>query len=152
MNPSRTRRPEAGFTLIEVMVVVAIIGILAAVAFPSYQEYVRKGNRSGAQQLMMEIGSRQSQYILDARAYTDIIGTGGLNIPSRDGWTCSATATAPQCSNTKYEITVTVANTATPPTFAISAAPLGAQSADGTLTYNSAGTKTRMVSGTDKGW
>lgn len=143
---------HAGFTLIELMVVVAVIGILAGVAFPSYQQYVRKGNRSSAQQLMLEIASKQTQYILDAREYTAIMGTGGLNIGSRDGWTCTATATQPQCSNTKYTLAVTVDNTATPPTFSMTATAIASQIPDGNLTYNNLGAKTRMVSGTDQGW
>jgi type IV pilus assembly protein PilE len=149
-NPARSR--NAGFSLIEIMVVVAVIGILAGIALPSYQEYVRRGNRSSAEGLIMQIASKQSQYILDARAYTDVIGSGGLNIASQDGWTCTATATTPQCSNTKYQIAVTVDNAATPPSFTVVGTPLSNQAADGTLNYNSAGTKTRMVSGVDKGW
>lgn len=143
---------QSGFTLIELMVVVAVIGILAGVAFPSYQQYVRKGNRSSAQQLMLEIASKQTQYILDAREYASIMGRGGLNIGSRDGWTCTTTATAPQCSNTKYTLAVTVDNTATPPSFAMTATAIGSQVDDGKLTYNSQGAKTRMVGGTDQGW
>jgi type IV pilus assembly protein PilE len=48
------RRPQSGFTLIEVMVVVAIIGILAAIGYPSYQEQVAKSRRADAQRALME--------------------------------------------------------------------------------------------------
>lgn len=146
------KKRAGGFSLIELMVVVAVIGILAGVGFPSYQQYVRKGNRSSAQQLMLEIASKQAQYILDARQYTDIAGSGGLNIGARDGWTCTNSATPPQCSHSKYTLALTVDNTATPPTFSMTATAIASQVDDGNLTYNSQGAKTRMVSGTDQGW
>ena len=147
-------KKAAGFTLIELMIVVVVIGILAAIGFPSYQDYVRRGHRSSAEQLIMEIASKQSQYILDARTYTDIIGAGtnGLNIANRDTWTCTTTSTQPQCSNSYYQLKVTVDNSATPPTFSILGTAIGSQVADGDLTYNSTGAKTRMVSSVDKGW
>lgn len=145
-------RKQGGFTLIELMIVVAIMGALAALAVYSYTNYVQRGQRGNAQQTMTNIASREQQYLLDARQYTATIGTGGLGF-SADGWTCAAT-----CTNARYTIAVTVNNTPSPPgppTFSITATPTGSQVGDGVLTYNNLGQKTRMVpdlSGTDKGW
>lgn len=147
------RKPGSpGFTLVEVMIVVAIIGVLGAIAFPSYQSYVQRGNRSAAQQLMLEIASKQQQYMLDARAFTATIGTGGLNIASKDGWTCAAT-----CTNSFYAVSVTVDNTATPPTFTVTAdsSASASQASDGKLTLTSNNVKARLMPPgytVDKGW
>lgn len=53
---------QKGFTLIEMMVIVAIIGILAAVAYPSYDEYVKRGNRSEGQALLSDTAAAQERY------------------------------------------------------------------------------------------
>jgi type IV pilus assembly protein PilE len=144
---------SAGFTLIELMIVVVVIGILAAVAYPSYQDYVKRGKRSDAQQFMSEISLRQGQYILDARAYTDKMGAGGLNM-SRSGVTCDDTTTPPKCTSALYTFTISADNSATPPSYTITATPISGtpQASDGTLNLTSTGTKTRMVSSVDKGW
>lgn len=55
-------RKQSGFTLIELMLVVAVIAILAAVAFPSYQEHVRKTKRTEVQAELIDIASRLQQY------------------------------------------------------------------------------------------
>lgn len=55
-------RRLAGFTLIEVMIVVVIIGILASIAYPSYNEYVKRGNRTEGQVFLSDAAARQERY------------------------------------------------------------------------------------------
>lgn len=140
------RRPgERGFTLIELMIVVAIVAILAAVAYPSYDKYLVKSRRSEAQQLMTEISTKQSQYLIDARNYAANIGpaggltTGYLNM-SRDKWTCTVS-----CVGQYYTVSMSsVDNAATPPYYQVTATPtLGtSQASDGDQTLASTGAKT----------
>lgn len=142
-------RAARGFTLIELMMVVAVVAILAAIAWPSYQSYVQRGKRSEAQQLMALIVNREQQFLLDARQYTDVLGTGGLGLTSQQ-WDCSGNANK-TCSNPSYDITVTLV-AGPPPAFTVTGTPKAGQTADGVLTLTSAGQKTRIVGGTDKGW
>ena len=57
-------RAGRGFTLLELMIVVAIVGILASIAYPSYMDHVRKGNRAKAQAFLMDVAQRQQNYLL----------------------------------------------------------------------------------------
>lgn len=66
---SRSKNMCGGFTLIELMIVVAVVAILAMIAYPSYQDQVRKSRRGSAQSLMMSIANRQEQIYLDTRSY-----------------------------------------------------------------------------------
>lgn len=69
-----------GFTLIEVMITVVIIGILAAIAYPSYTQYIALSARSEGLAALMRIANLQEQYYLDNRAYaTDLTKLVGEN-------------------------------------------------------------------------
>ena len=63
------KKAQQGFTLIEVMIVVAIIGILAAIAYPSYDEYVKRGNRTEGQAFLSDVAARQERYFSQNNAY-----------------------------------------------------------------------------------
>jgi type IV pilus assembly protein PilE len=116
-----------GFTLIELMIVLVVVAILAAVAYPSYRESVKKGNRRAAQAEMMEIVNRQHQYFIANRVYADEVA---LNY------------TLPQDVGDDYDFTITPDNVGPPPGFIVNFTAKGAQLSDGPLSINSLGEKT----------
>jgi len=59
-----------GFTLIELLIAVAIVGILGAVAYPSYINFVVESNRTEAQRELMRLANLQEQFFIDSRTYT----------------------------------------------------------------------------------
>lgn len=130
---------QKGFTLIELMIVVAVIGILAAIAYPSYNQYITKSKRASAESFMLALASKQVQYMLDAREYAPDLAT--------LGYTAS---TVPKEVSDSYDIAVAANNGATPPTFTVTATPKSIQASQDTmcamLTLNQAGTK--GISGT----
>lgn len=132
-----------GFTLIELMITVAVIGILAAVAYPSYTQYIVRANRSAAQSFITGLANKQSQYLLDARQYaTTMTLLGYASIPTE--------------VSKNYTVTIDpVDNTATPPTFTMKAVPVATQlardTACGTLTIDQLGTKGITGTGTVEG-
>jgi len=119
---------HSGFTLIELMITVAIVGILAAVAYPAYTQYVIRSHRAAAQAEMMDISNRQQQFFLANRRYADTLDEMGYETP--------ADVLA------RYTPTIDASNTTTPPNFLIRFAPKGVQVPDGDLTLNSDGVKT----------
>lgn len=60
-----------GMTLIELMITIAIVGILAAVAYPSYTTYVAESNRTEAKRELAKVANKMEQYFVDHRTYTD---------------------------------------------------------------------------------
>ncbi len=86
---------NAGFTLLELMVAVAVIGILAAIALPSYEEFMRKGRRSEARNAMLEMAQMQERYFSNNLSY---IAVAGAPAASSFGQNYSGKATAPTYS------------------------------------------------------
>ncbi|RNL60040.1 type IV pilin protein [Zhongshania marina] len=123
------RRRNNGFTLIELMITVAIIAILTLVALPSYRDYTLRANRSAAAGFILEVANQQERNFLDERAYASDMTDLGLAIPAE--------------VSANYTVTTAANNAATPPSFTISAAPTGSQASDdcGTLTLNNTGAK-----------
>ena len=133
----RARMPHAGFTLIELLIAMVIAGILAAVAYPSYIQHTVKARRVAAESFMLELASRQEQYMLDARRYADSKATLG--------------ATTPAEVTAYYTVDTSSSNSATPPTYTVTATPIGSQLSQdgkcGTLTYTQAGVKGKSGTG-----
>jgi prepilin-type N-terminal cleavage/methylation domain len=127
---------QTGFTLLELMIVVTVIGILAAVAYPSYLEHMKKARRAEAQSLMLDVVNREEQYMLDKRAYTDSFGDISVK---REEFDCISDPT--ECTNDWYDVTITL-SAGPPPGYTITATAKGSQASDGDQTIDSTGTKT----------
>jgi type IV pilus assembly protein PilE len=133
----RAMKEAKGFTLIELMITVVIVGILAAIAVPQYKQYVVRGNRAAAQAFLMDIANREKQYLLDARSYT-------ANWEQGSG-TPNLGMSPPSDVSKYYTITACVdCTTGNPPSFRITATPKAgtSQASDGNLTLDDTGAKT----------
>lgn len=123
------QKKNTGFTLVELLITVAIIGILASVAYPSYTDYVSRSNRSEAQRELMRLANLQEQLFVDTRAYTENMKNLGLDAD-------------PFITGSKYySIDAAVSGS----TFILTATAKGSQSSNDTdcttLTINELGTK-----------
>ncbi|WP_042148647.1 MULTISPECIES: type IV pilin protein [unclassified Pseudoalteromonas] len=126
-----------GFTLIEVMITVAIVGILAAVAYPNYTEHVKKSARAEAITALVDAANRQEQFFVDNHDYTAVLANLGLNTTTETGlYTLTIVAEA---NSREFAITATPA----------SGVPL-TDSDCTTLVINELSTKTSTGSGTSK--
>lgn len=116
-----------GFSLLELMIACAIVAILAAIAYPSYNSSVQKSRRAEAKAALLGVASQMERWSTEKGTYaTATLGSGGVY--------------ANQTENSYYNLSLAPL-TAT--TYTVRAAPTGAQTGDpcGTFTYNYQGTK-----------
>ena len=133
-QPIAPSASQQGITLIEIMIVVAIIGVLAAIAYPSYQQYILKSKRTDMMSEMQNIATQIQTNKLAQGSYGNDLITGlGGNYPDQ--------------GTTLYQVTFTP-NPLTS-NWSIIATPEGQMATDGTLSLDFQGTKCRG-SGVDK--
>lgn len=127
-----TQNLSRGFTLIEIMIVVVVIAILAAVAVPSYSEYVRRSARTVGQNYLAELAQRQELFFQNNRTYADTVAKLGLSIPG-------------EVSDRYDAASLTIVVNAGPPaSFTITMKPLtsGLLAGEGLVTITSTGIRT----------
>lgn len=140
-------RTSAGFTLIELMIVVVVIGILSAIAFPSYSAYVLRAQRAAAKTVLLDLASQQESHFADRKRYATSLSALGLAgntmYALKDG-----SLNGSDHADATYQIAV--ASGATAARYTLTATPIHGQARDtrcGTLSLDSAGS--RAASGSD---
>ncbi|WP_462165242.1 type IV pilin protein [Pseudoalteromonas xiamenensis] len=128
----RNNKSSYGFSLMELMITIAIVGILASVAVPSYQHYVIRSARSEAMTSLLDAANKQEQYFVDNRVYATDLANLGLKTSTENGF---------------YSLAVNVVGNEFTITATPIAGPVRGDSICSTLTINEIGVKGATGSG-----
>ncbi|KZY45937.1 MULTISPECIES: type IV pilin protein [unclassified Oleiphilus] len=124
---------QKGFTLIELMVVVAIVAIIVAIAYPSYQDNVKSSKRSEAQGALVSFSAAMEKHFTQNNSYLNAGQSGDTGAPA-----VFATTAPVGGSSVYYDLTI---EAATGSSYTLRATPTNSQTGDGFLEYNSLGQK-----------
>jgi type IV pilus assembly protein PilE len=113
---------HGGFTLIELMVTVAVIAILAGIAYPSYTNQVRKSRRTEAKTALLDIAGREERLYTTNHTYS--------STPSDLGYSVTPDSTPMTVGSGYYRITISNISAGPPATYTLVATPVGAQASD----------------------
>lgn len=140
-----------GFTLIELMIVVAIVGIIAAIAYPGYQNYTKQTRRSDAQIMLTQAANQQERFFTECNWYASALYGTRACATSGSGVLNLSTTTPVLSPERHYVITLVTPTTACPISscYILQAAPAttadggtGSQANDGNFRITSTGVKT----------
>jgi type IV pilus assembly protein PilE len=121
--PSRRARQQ-GFTLIELMIAVAIIGILMRLAYPIYNQSVVKSRRSEAKTALLDLAQREERYMATTNQYTDSAPALGFAASATVTVAAPMTVSVGTASNYTLDVSVPASS---PTTFTATARPTGTQ-------------------------
>ncbi len=130
----KERSSQKGFTLIELMIVVAIIGIIAAIAYPSYVEYTDRTRRTDAQGALTGLAGAMERYYASNNTYAGA-GAGGADTGAPDIYPDEAPIDGAQ---KYYDLTIQAADASS---YTLRAAAKGVQAGDGSLELDSTGAR-----------
>lgn len=133
-RPATAGRRRSGFSLIELMIALLVVGVLAAVAVPGYQSYIRSAYRAEARIALQEAAQWMERHFSMTQSYATSSQGGAIN---NAALTAAGLAVTPRAGAVRYNISFSAGPTAT--TYTLQAVPTGGQAADtlcGTLTLN----------------
>lgn len=134
-------KKQTGYTLIELMIVVAIVGILAGVAWPSYQNHIRSSNRADAQGALMGLAQAMERHFTETGSYGGAATDAGGNASDSGSPAIFPTQAPLDGGNKVYNLSITVP--ADGMSYSLQATPIAgtAQVGDGIVQLSSTGAK-----------